>query len=227
LIRKSLMSGPHLSDAARRAGPARQCVVAAWLPRATPTLRLKAAVGTARQPASLAPSPPDRAPLSASSPRLTRAVLTARSPGPKPPPRSKVDRHCPSAPTAVVRPSDAIASFIHGERHPSSPLAVLRPWSVELISPSLLTVAGPPSDTVAPPRRRNTATEPNFFSSPSTRSSGELAFRPPCPAGSLNVVGARSSPFAPSPRWTRPAQRAQGAPVWPWAVRPHYARGPS
>jgi hypothetical protein len=26
-------SGPHLSDAARHAGPARQCTVAAWLPR--------------------------------------------------------------------------------------------------------------------------------------------------------------------------------------------------
>jgi hypothetical protein len=57
--------------------------------------------------------------------------------------------------------------------------------------PPLLTVTGPPPATVAPPRQRNTTAEPDFFSSPSTRSSGELAFRPPCPAGSLTVVGAR------------------------------------
>jgi hypothetical protein len=154
---------------------------------------------TFRQPASLAPLPPDRAPLSAPSPRLTRAVPTARSPGPKPPPRSEVDRRCPSALTAAVRPSDAVTSFVHGERRPSSPLAVLHPWSVELTFPSLLTVAGPLPATVAPPHRRNATAEPNFFSSPSTRSSDELAFRPPCPASSLTVVGARPPPFAPSP----------------------------
>jgi hypothetical protein len=48
-----------LSDAAHRAGPARQRAVAVWLPRAAPTPWLKATVGTARrasrQPASLAP----------------------------------------------------------------------------------------------------------------------------------------------------------------------------
>jgi hypothetical protein len=63
---------------------------------------------------------------------------------------------------------------------------------------------GPPPATVAPPRRRDTAAELDFFSSPSTRSSGELAFCPPCPAGSLTVVGARPPPFVPSPpQWRR------------------------
>jgi hypothetical protein len=88
--------------------------------------------------------------------------------------RSEADRRCPSAPTAAVRPSDAVASFVHGERRPSSPLTVLHPWSVELTSPSLLPITGPPSATVAPPRQKNTAAEPVFFPSPSTRSSGKL-----------------------------------------------------
>jgi hypothetical protein len=168
---------------------------------------------TSRQPASLAPPPPDRALLSAPSPRLTRAVPTARSPGPKPPPRSEVDRRCPSAPTTVVRPSDAVTSFVHGECRPSSPLAILHPWSVELTFPSLLTVAEPLPATVAPPRRRNATAEPDFFSSPSTRSSGELAFRPPCPAGSLTVVGARPPPFASSPPlWRRRRLRHDARP---------------
>jgi hypothetical protein len=79
---------------------------------------------------------------------------------------------------AAVRLFDAVASFVHGERHPSSPLAVLRPWSVELTFPSLLTIAGPPPTTVAPPRRKNATAEPYFFPSPSTRSSGELFFPP-------------------------------------------------
>jgi hypothetical protein len=179
--------------------------------------RLKAAVGTARrasrQPASLTPPPLDRAPLSAPSPRLTHAVPTARSPGLKLPPRSKVDRRCPSALTAAVRSSDAVVSFVHCERRPSSPLAVLRPWSIELTSPSLFTIAGPPPATVAPPRRRNAAAEPDFFSSPSTRRSGELAFHPPCPAGSLTVVGARPPPFAPSsPLWRRRRPRCDARP---------------
>jgi hypothetical protein len=188
------MSGSHLSDAVRRTGPAWQRAIAAWLPRAAPLARLKDAVGTApRHP----DSPPDRAPLSAPSPRLTCAVPTARSPGLKLPHQSEADRRCPSAPTAAVRPSDVVASFIHGERRPNSPLAVLRPWSIELTSPSLLTITGPPPATVAPSRRRNAPAEPDFFSSPWTRSSSELFFPPPCLAGSLTVVGARPPPFAP------------------------------
>jgi hypothetical protein len=53
--------------------------------------------------------------------------------------------------------------------------------------------------TVAPPLRKNTTAEPVFSPSPSTRSSGELYPPPPCPAGSLTVVGARPPPFAPPP----------------------------
>jgi hypothetical protein len=81
-------------------------------------------------------------------------------------------------------------------------------------SPSpLLTIAGPPPTTVATPRQRNAAAEPDFFSSPSTRSSGELAFCPPCPAGSLTVVGARPPPFAPSlPLWHRRRPRRDACP---------------
>jgi hypothetical protein len=100
----------------------------------------------------------------------------------------------------------------HGERRPSSPLAVLCPWSIELTLPSLLAIAGPPPAIVAPPHRRDAAAEPDFFSSPSTRSSGELAFRPPCLAGSHTIVGARPPSFAPSPplwRCRRPRRDAR------------------
>jgi hypothetical protein len=90
LIRKTLTSGSHLSDAARRAGPAWQRAVAAWVPCAALLVRLKDAVRTACRR-------PDRAPLSAPSPRLTRAPfqphahpVRSRLPGPKPPHR------CPS-----------------------------------------------------------------------------------------------------------------------------------
>jgi hypothetical protein len=113
--------------------------------------------------------------------------------------RSEADHHCPSAPIIAVRPSDAVASFVHGEHRPRSPLTVLCPWSVKLTFPSVLTGAGPPPATVAPPHRRNATTEPALFPSPSTRSFGELFFPPPCPAGSLTVVGPRPPPFAPPP----------------------------
>jgi hypothetical protein len=103
---------------------------------------------------------------------------------------------------AAVQPSDAVASFVHDEHRPSSPLAVLRPWSVELTFPSLLTVAGPPPATVAPPHQKNATAEPVFFPSPSMRSSGELSPPSPCPAGSLTIVGARPPPIAlPPPLW--------------------------
>jgi hypothetical protein len=110
-------------------------------------------------------------------------------------------------------------SFVHGERRPSSPLIVLHSWSVELTFPSLLTVAGPLPATVAQPRQRNAAAEPEFFPSPSTRSSGELFFPPPCPADSLTVMGARPPPFAlPPPLW----HRRSGMPR---AVAGHTGRG--
>jgi hypothetical protein len=92
------MSGPHLSDAARRAGPARQRVVAAWPPCAALTPWLKAAVGTTA--ASLVPlaSRPPRA-------RRRRPDRSPRSPrrpdrrGLKPPTPGSVavSRHSPVA----------------------------------------------------------------------------------------------------------------------------------
>jgi hypothetical protein len=143
--------------------------------------------------------------------------------------RSEADRRCPSAPTAAVRPSDAVASFVHGERRPSSPLTVLHPWSVELTSPSLLPITGPPSATVAPPRQKNAAAEPVFFPSPSTRSSGKL-FPPSCPVGSLTAVGARSPPFAPPlPLWCRRRPRRDtrlGAVTAPACAAPSRATQP-
>jgi hypothetical protein len=116
--------------------------------------------------------------------------------------------------------------------------------------PSILAVAGPPLATVAPPRQKNATAEPVFSPSLSTRSSGELSPPPPCPAGSLTVVGARPPPFAPPPplwRHRRPRRDAHlGAvtaptcaalrhtvagralrtrvvrPVWPWAAHALY-----
>jgi hypothetical protein len=59
LIRKTLMSGSHLSDAAVRAGPAWQRAVSAWLPHAAHLPRIKCAVGTVRRrPDSAAPFRP-------------------------------------------------------------------------------------------------------------------------------------------------------------------------
>jgi hypothetical protein len=158
---------------------------------------LKAAVGTAcasQQLASPTPPTPRQRPRAHRSPdrRLVSLVPTAPSPGPKPTVTVRAPR--PSLPGRLRR-----REHDHGERRPSSPLAVFHPWSVELTHPSLLVVIGPPSTTVAPPHRRDAAAEPDFFSSVSTRSSGELAFRSPCPVGSLTVVGARPPPFAPSP----------------------------
>jgi hypothetical protein len=246
----------------------------AWLTCTAPTPRLKATVGTARrtsrQPASLAP-PASRQPASpaSSTPRqrltvpahlltaphlaCTAAALTGCVRAPL---SEDATPRCPSASEPSPLPGRLRRrEHDHSERRPSSPLAVLHPWSVDLTLPSLLAVVGPPPATVAPPRRRDAAAEPDLFSSPSMRSSGELAFRPPCPAGSLTLVGARPPPFASSPplwrrcrprrgaragavtapactaprrrgpRWPRPAQRAQAVPAWPWAVRPH-GRGP-
>jgi hypothetical protein len=162
-----------------------------------------------RQLASPAPPSPRQRPRARCSPNcLASLVPTAPSHGPKPI-------------VAVRAPRPSLSGCLrhrehdHGERRPSSPLAVLRPWSVELTLPSLLTIVGPPPATVAPPRRRNAVAEPDFFSSPSMRSSGELAFRPPCPMGSLTVVGARPPPFALSPPlWCHRRPRHLVAPRW-------------
>jgi hypothetical protein len=69
------MSGPHLSDAVCRTGPARQRAVAAWLPCATPMQRLKAGRPRSRRP------PLDRLAHAAVAPT---ASPTAPSPGPPP-----------------------------------------------------------------------------------------------------------------------------------------------
>jgi hypothetical protein len=160
-------------------------------------------------------------------PTASPAPPTAASRAPPPPRPAMSARPCPKVPRTA-------------SPHRSSPV------ELEL---TLLAVAGPPPATVAPPHRGDAAAEPDFFSSPSTRSSGELAYHPSCPAGSLTVVGARPPPLAPSPplwrrrrprrahgsgdrsgvrhaaprhhgpHWPRPAQRAQAAPAWPWAVR--------
>jgi hypothetical protein len=137
--------------------------------------------------------------------RLASLVLTAPSPGPKP--------------TVAVRaPRPSLSGRLHRREHDHG-------------ERRRLTVAGLLPATVAPPRRRNAAAELDFFSSPPMRSSGELAFHPPCPAGSLTVMGAQPLPFAPSPPlWRAPCcavpSRAalaeagpttQVAPAWPWA----------
>jgi hypothetical protein len=165
--------------------------------------------------------------------RQRRAAAAVRTTSPRPVPTAPLPLSkaapppCPNP--AAVWPSDAIASFVHGERRPSSPLAVLHPWSVQLTSPNLLPVAGPPPDTIAPPHRKNAAAKPNFFPSPSTRSSGELSSPPPCPEGSLTVVGARPPPFAlPPPLWhhRRPRRNARpGAVTAPTCAAPR-RRGP-
>jgi hypothetical protein len=134
--------------------------------------------------------------------RPLRPTAASHAPLPRP---AVSARPCPKAPRPAVRvepsplspPPPSRASS--GERRPSAFPRRSSPVELELTLLSLLTVAGPPSATVAPPHRGDAAVEPDFFSSPSTRSSGELACRPPCPAGSLTVVGARPPPFTPSP----------------------------
>jgi hypothetical protein len=144
---------------------------------------------------------------------LASLVPTALSPSPKP--------------TVVVRvPRPSLSGRLrrhehdHGERRPSSPLAVLRPWSVELTLPSLLTVAGPPPATVAPPRRRNAAAEPDFFSSPSPPlwcphrprrdARPGVMTAPACAALRRDVVG-RAGQGRPSERRPRPRGRGSCA----------------
>jgi hypothetical protein len=200
------MSGPHLSDAARRAGPTRQRVVAAWSPRTTPMPWLKAAVETARRASRqlASPAPPTPRQRLAAPARLPTVpyLPTVRAPL-----SEDATPHCPS----VSEPSPLPGRLRrrehdHGEHRPSSSLTVLRLWSVELTLPSLLTVAGPPPATVAPLHWRDAAVETDFFSSASTRSSGELAFRPPCPSSSLTVAN-RAGRGRPSERRPRPHGR--------------------
>jgi hypothetical protein len=148
---------------------------------------------------------PDRAASAVSTTPLARSPAPAR-----PLPhvcRRRPDQPCPRAP---VRRCHAPLSepsrhrlrrreFLHGERRPTASPRCSSPVELELTLLSLLAVAGPPPAIVAPPRWGDAAAEPDSFSSPSTRSSGELACRPSCPAGSLTVVGARPPPLVPSP----------------------------
>jgi hypothetical protein len=135
----------------------------------------------------------------------------ARSPAPAQPlprvRRRRPDQPCPRAPVRRCHTPLSDLSrrhcrrlrrheFLHGERRPIASPHRSSPVELEL---TLLAVAGPPSATVAPPHRGDAAAEPDFFSSPSTRSSGELVCRSPCPAGSLTLVGAQPPPFAPPP----------------------------
>jgi hypothetical protein len=80
-------SGPHLSAATRRTGPAWQRAAAAWPPCTAPMPRLKAAIGTARRASRQQPrqhrARPTAAPRSVPSPRRPHRVRTA---SPTPPP---------------------------------------------------------------------------------------------------------------------------------------------
>jgi hypothetical protein len=118
-IRKSLTSGPHLSDAARCARPARQRAAAAWLPRAALTPQHKAAVGTAHRASRLLPRSPapvrQRVPLSVplpspTAPRLARAATAPTAscvpPSSRPPPRQLCRRPYRFADRAAV-PTEA------------------------------------------------------------------------------------------------------------------------
>jgi hypothetical protein len=150
LIQKTLTSGSHLSDAVVRAGPAWQHAIATWLPRTAPHPCIKCSIGTTRRhPDSTAPFRP--APF---RPRCRRCPNSLTSPRPVPTAPSPLSEATPPpCPNPVaVRPSSAVASFVHGEHRQSLPLAVSLPWSVELTFSSLLTIAGLPSATVAPPR---------------------------------------------------------------------------
>jgi hypothetical protein len=195
-------------------------------------------VGPTCQTPLSAPGPPGSAPLPCGCPATHRARALNALSGPHagvPTAQRRSDRlseitdvasphPVPTAPSplseaasppcpnpAAVRPSDTVVRFVHSEHRPSSPLAVLHPWSVELTSPSLLPVAGPLPATVAPTSSENATAEPVLSPSPSTRSSGELFSPSPCPAGSLTAVGARPPPFAPPPplwRCRRPRRDA-------------------
>jgi hypothetical protein len=179
-----------LSAVARRTGPARQRAVAAWPPRAASTARDKVLSGRRRAPTAPSRCSPAQPPTASCRAAPTASLAPPASrPRRVPPGSRRPDRRCPSRAVTVLR----------GERRPTASPHRSSPVELELTLLSLLTVAGPPPATVAPHHRGDAFAEPDFFSSPSTRSSGELACRSPCPAGSLTLVGARPPPFAPPP----------------------------
>jgi hypothetical protein len=97
------------------------------------------------------PTAPRRSDCAPFRPHRRRCPNLLASPRPVPTTPSPLSKAAPPPclNPGAVQPSDAVASFIHGVHRTSSPLAVLHPWSVELTFPSLLSVAGPPSATVA------------------------------------------------------------------------------
>jgi hypothetical protein len=120
------MSGPHMSDAARRVGTVRQRAVAAWPPRAASTPRFKAAVGIAhrasRQLASPAPPSLRQRPHSRRSPNcLVSLISTALSLS------ERHDRRCPAASAVVSTTTVSVARallslfFIRGVSSSPSP----------------------------------------------------------------------------------------------------------
>ncbi len=196
-----------MSAVARRTGPARQRAAAAWLPRAAPTARVKALSGW-RRVLTAHPAPPDRslAALARSADRCLACAAAAPTSRVHAPLSEGATHRCPSraSPCRRLRRRE----ILRGERRPTASPHCSLPVELELTLLSLLTVAGPPPATVAPPHRGDAAAEPDFFSSPSTRSSGELACRPSCPAGSLTAARAISAAVAPSPAAPR---RAHGS----------------
>ncbi len=133
---------------------------------------------------------PDRLAPRAAAPTaaVPTATVRATSLGPQ-----------PAASPVACRSSPSRRRLHAGERRPTASPHRSSPVELELTLLSLLAVARPPPATIAPPHRGDAAAEPDFFSSPSTRSSGELGCRSPCPMGSLTLVGARPPPFVPPP----------------------------
>jgi hypothetical protein len=155
LIRKTLTSGAHLSAAAFRARPACQRAIDVWLPRAhaASLTRLKGAVGTARQRPD---SPPDRAPLSAPSPRARRpdhALVRFKAASPL----SEAHPHC--CPSDVLTPPSPVCAT------PSEPCH-------RAPSPRCRTAAGHRSPRLVGERCRRSG-----FSPPSHRQGVPVSYR--------------------------------------------------
>jgi hypothetical protein len=155
-------------------------------------------------------------------PRLTvptALIPTAPSPGSKPTITVRVPR--PSLSGRLRRRKHA-----HGERSraPSHRFSSVEHRAhLPLPPPHRRTAAGHRSPTSLEKLRRRAGFSPSL----STRSSGELSPPPPCPAGSLTVVGARPPPFAPPPPlWhhRRPSHDTRsGAVTAPMCVTPSRA----
>jgi hypothetical protein len=124
------------------------------------------------------PTAPRRSDCAPFRPHRRRCPNLLASPRPVPTTPSPLSKAAPPPclNPGAVRPSDAVASFIHGVHRTSSPLAVLHPWSVELTFPSLLSVAGPPSATVA--HLVGKTLPPSRISSPHRRRGAPVSYFP-------------------------------------------------